>query len=128
MIQRVNRSYRPYLLTPRRCQACRDGDHFLCVGAIPEGDGCECNCTFDQWRWTVRQNAEGEWTRVRFDSIAPEPGTRGREAWIARHAPSIQPGTHHLHALYNRGRVQWVLSGPSKLCKQAGRCRKVTLA
>lgn len=90
-----------------RCLACSQQDHALCAKG-----GCECR--------------HGSW--YEGDVIPPPAGTKGRRNWIGRHAPPVALGPVHLHALYNRGRVMWVLAGSSGLCKQEGRCQRVYLA
>ena len=103
------------------CPACAEHDHYLCS----EGD-CECSCNKDDGKlWGT-----GRWKGYRenrFDAL-PHAGSKARRNWIGRNAEQVRTGEYHLHALFNRGRVMWVVVGKgSGLCKQPGRCKKVRI-
>lgn len=104
------------------CDACREYDHFLCT----EGD-CACGCNVEDGKlWGM-----GRWRGYRANGYDEQPkaGTKARRNWIGRQASAVEPGEYHLHALYNRGRVMWVVTGKgSPLCKQPGRCQRVVIA
>lgn len=98
------------------CDNCVDGDHALCIGT----EDCWCNrCNVDP---ITGKHARSSWYNILYDPL-PDAGSKARPKWIGRHAPVFNDGYHHFHALYNRGRVMWVESGPSKVCKQEGRCK-----
>lgn len=98
-----------------KCDECWDTNCFECQQGY-----CNCYCRTSNNYYTPKPEHG-------YDPL-PEAGTAGRRKWIGRNASPVNDGKWHLHALLNRGRVQWVLTSVgSGVCKQPGRCKLIEL-